>query len=196
MQLSDTFINANRQIFDNYKIMLSKLFLVSSLGLFFTGCTTLGPHSGTLAQRSSKLSNGLQKAYAVSPSTANRLSPMIIQSADRYEVPPLLIAATIRQESNYNSYARSSGGAVGLAQIIPSYWRQTCPGNLADEYTNIQCSAYILGHYNEMAGSWFKASAYYNVGPTGYKSSFWTRHKAKKYARSVRRFEKSLKKEL
>ncbi len=31
---------------------------------------------------------------------------------------------------------------------------------------------------------------------TGYKSSFWTRHKAKKYARSVKRFEKSLKKEL
>ncbi|MGL4586612.1 MAG: lytic transglycosylase domain-containing protein [Acinetobacter ursingii] len=181
---------------DNYKITFSKLFLVSSLGLFFTGCTTLGPNSGSLEKRSNKLSSGLQKAYAVSPSTANRLSPMIIQSADRYEVPPLLIAATIRQESNYNSYARSSGGAVGLAQIIPSYWRQACPGNLADEYTNIQCSAYILGHYNEMAGSWFKASAYYNVGPTGYKSNFWTRHKAKKYARSVKRFEKSLKKEL
>ncbi len=196
MQLLDTFINANRLIFDNYKITFSKLFLVSSLSLFFTGCTTLGPNSGSLEKRSNKLSSGLQKAYAVSPSTANRLSPMIIQSADRYEVPPLLIAATIRQESNYNSYARSSGGAVGLAQIIPSYWRQACPGNLADEYTNIQCSAYILGHYNEMAGSWFKASAYYNVGPTGYKSSFWTRHKAKKYARSVKRFEKSLKKEL
>jgi len=187
LQLLDTFINANRLILDNYKITFSKLFLVSSLGLFFTGCTTLGPNSGSLEKRSNKLSSGLQKAYAVSPSTANRLSPMIIQSADRYEVPPLLIAATIRQESNYNSYARSSGGAVGLAQIIPSYWRQACPG---------QCSAYILGHYNEMAGSWFKASAYYNVGPTGYKSSFWTRHKAKKYARSVKHFEKSLKKEL
>ncbi|WP_373869206.1 lytic transglycosylase domain-containing protein [Acinetobacter ursingii] len=183
-------------MFDNYKITFSKLFLVSSLGLFFTGCTTLGPNSGSLEKRSNKLSSGLQKAYAVSPSTANRLSPMIIQSADRYEVPPLLIAATIRQESNYNSYARSSGGAVGLAQIIPSYWRQACPGNLADEYNNIQCSAYILGHYNEMAGSWFKASAYYNVGTTGYKSSVWTRHKAKKYARAVKCFEKSLKKEL
>lgn len=171
------------------------LFALSACVLF-TGCTTLGPNSGTVAQRSYKLSNGLQKAYAVSPSTASRLSPIIIQSADLYKVPPLLIAATIRQESNYNSYARSSGGAIGLAQIIPSYWQQSCPGDLSDEFTNVQCSAYILGHYNQMAGSWFKASAYYNVGPTGYKSSFWTRHKAKKYARSVKRFEKMLKSEL
>ncbi|MCL9677628.1 transglycosylase SLT domain-containing protein [Acinetobacter sp. ACZLY 512] len=167
-----------------------------TISLIFTGCTTLGPHSGTVVERSNKLAHGLQRAYSVSPNAANRISPMIIQSADRYNVPPLLIAATIRQESNYNSYARSSGGAVGLAQIIPSYWQQSCPGDLLDEYTNIQCSAYILERYNSMAGSWFKASAYYNVGPTGYKSSFWTRHKAKKYARSVKRFEKTLKKEL
>ena len=186
------YLNLKNYNFFHLKKALFTLFTC----VLFTGCTTLGPHSGTVAQRSSKLSSGLQKAYAVSPSTANRLSPMIIQSADRYEVPPLLVAATIRQESNYNSYARSSGGAVGLAQIIPSYWRQSCPGDLSDEYTNIQCSAYILGHYNEMTGSWFKASAYYNVGPTGYKSSFWTRHKAKKYARSVKRFEKALKSEL
>ncbi len=173
-----------------------KTLSVMTIGLIFTGCTTLGPHSGTVVERSNKLAHGLQRAYSVSPNVANRISPMIIQSADRYNVPPLLIAATIRQESNYNSYARSSGGAVGLAQIIPSYWQQSCPGDLLDEYTNIQCSAYILERYNSMAGSWFKASAYYNVGPTGYKSSFWTRHKAKKYARSVKRFQKTLKKEL
>lgn len=173
-----------------------KTLSVMTIGLIFTGCTTLGPHSGTVVERSNKLAHGLQRAYSVSPNAANRISPMIIQSADRYNVPPLLIAATIRQESNYNSYARSSGGAVGLAQIIPSYWQQSCPGDLLDEYTNIQCSAYILECYNSMAGSWFKASAYYNVGPTGYKSSFWTRHKAKKYARSVKRFEKTLKREL
>ncbi|MCT2528801.1 lytic transglycosylase domain-containing protein, partial [Acinetobacter baumannii] len=35
--------------------------------------------------------------------------------------------------------------------------------------------------------------AYYNVGPTGYERSFWTRHKAKKYARSVKRHQKTLK---
>ncbi len=144
-----------------------------------TGCTSLGPNSGSFTWRSNKLSSGLQKAYSVPPSTANRLSPMIIQSADKYNVPPLLLAAVIRQESNYNSNARSPTGAVGLTQIIPSYWQQTCAGNLYDESTNIQCGAYILNHYYQTADSWFKATAYYNVGPTGYERSFWTRHKAK-----------------
>ena len=41
---------------------------------------------------------------------------------------PLLLAAVIRQESSYNSNARSPTGAVGLTQIIPSYWQQTCAG--------------------------------------------------------------------
>ena len=165
---------------------------VSALVSTMIGCTTLGPHSGSPASRASKLSVGLQKAYTVSPSTANRLSPMIIQSADQYQVPPLLVAALIRQESSYNSFARSPAGAVGLTQVMPEYWQQKC-GDLQNEATNIQCGTYILSQYHGLAGSWFKASAYYNVGPTGYESSFWTRHKAKKYARQVRRHEKELK---
>ncbi|WP_324626789.1 transglycosylase SLT domain-containing protein [Acinetobacter sp. MD2(2019)] len=157
------------------------------------GCNSLGPTSGSVTTRSLKLSSGLQKAYAVAPSKAMRLSPMIIQSADQYQIPPLLVAALIRQESNYNPNARSGTGAVGLAQIIPSYWQQKCMGDLWDEATNIRCSAYILNQYYVQSGSWFKATAYYNVGPTGYESSFWTRHKAKKYARQVKQHEKELK---
>jgi soluble lytic murein transglycosylase-like protein len=121
---------------------------------------------------------------------------MIIQSAERYEVSPTLLAALIRQESNYNSSARSPTGAVGLTQIISSHWRQSCPGNLYDENVNINCGAYVLATYYKSAGSWSKAVAYYNVGPTGYERSFWTRHKAKKYARSVKHHEKILKKAL
>jgi soluble lytic murein transglycosylase-like protein len=172
---------------------LSLKFFVIALTAIMTGCTSLGPNSGSFSWRSNKLSTGLQKAYSVPQSTANRLSPLIIQSADQYNVPPLLLAAVIRQESSYNTNALSPTGAVGLTQIIPSYWQQTCAGNLYDESTNIQCGAYILNHYYQTADSWFKATAYYNVGPTGYERSFWTRHKAKKYARSVKRHQKALK---
>lgn len=164
-----------------------------ALTTIITGCTSIGPNSGSLAARSNKLSSGLQKAYSVSPTTADRLSPLIIQNADRYNVPPLLLAAVIRQESSYNSSATSPTGAIGLTQVIPSYWQQSCQGNLYDESVNIQCGAYILNHYYQSADSWFKATAYYNVGPTGYEKSFWTRHKAKKYARSVERHKKALK---
>lgn len=163
------------------------------IAISMTACSTL---SGSFANRSTQLSSGLQKAYSVSPNTANRLSPMIVQNAERYDVSPTLLAALIRQESNYNSSARSPTGAIGLTQIVSTHWRQSCPGNLYDENTNINCGAYILSTYYKSAGSWSKAVAYYNVGPSGYERSFWTRHKGKKYARSVKRHEKTLKKAL
>ena len=175
---------------------LKKLILQISLIVIATNMTACSSLSGSFANRSSQLSSGLQNAYSVSPNTANRLSPMIIQSAERYEVSPTLLAALIRQESNYNSSARSPTGAIGLTQIISSHWHQSCPGNLYDENVNINCGAYVLATYYKSAGSWSKAVAYYNVGPTGYERSFWTRHKAKKYARSVKHHEKILKKAL
>ena len=175
---------------------LKKLILQISLIVIATNMTACSSLSGSFANRSSQLSSGLQNAYSVSPNTANRLSPMIIQSAERYEVSPTLLAALIRQESNYNSSARSPTGAIGLTQIISSHWRQSCPGNLYDENVNINCGAYVLATYYKSAGSWSKAVAYYNVGPTGYERSFWTRHKAKKYTRSVKHHEKILKKAL
>lgn len=163
------------------------------IAINMTACSSL---SGSFANRSNQLSSGLQNAYSVSPNTANRLSPMIVQNAERYDVSPTLLAALIRQESNYNSSARSPTGAIGLTQIVSTHWRQSCPGNLYDENTNLNCGAYILSTYYKSAGSWSKAVAYYNVGPSGYERSFWTRHKGKKYARSVKRHEKILKKAL
>ncbi len=175
---------------------LSSVFLKISLVVIAISMSACSSLSGSFAHRSTQLSSGLQTAYSVSPNTANRISPIIVQSADRYDVSPTLLAALIRQESNYNSSARSPTGAVGLTQIIPSHWHQSCPGNLYDETVNVNCGAFVLASYYKSAGSWSKAVAYYNVGPTGYKRSFWTRHKAKKYARSVKRHEKTLKKAL
>lgn len=175
---------------------LGSIFLKLSLIIIAVSLSACSSLSGSFANRSNQLSSGLQTAYSVSPNTANRLSPMIIQSAERYDVSPTLLAALIRQESNYNSAARSPTGAIGLTQIISSHWRQSCPGDLYDENVNINCGAHVLSTYYRSAGSWSKAVAYYNVGPTGYQRSFWTRHKGKKYARSVKHHEKTLKKAL
>ncbi len=175
---------------------LGSIFLKLSLVVIAVSLSACSSLSGSFANRSNQLSSGLQNAYSVSPNTANRLSPMIIQSAERYDVSPTLLAALIRQESNYNSAARSPTGAIGLTQIISSHWRQSCPGDLYDENVNINCGAHVLSTYYRSAGSWSKAVAYYNVGPTGYQRSFWTRHKGKKYARSVKHHEKTLKKAL
>lgn len=159
-----------------------------------TACSSLG--GGSVQKRAAKLSGGIQKAYSVSPDVANRVSPIIVQNADQYNVDPLLLAATIRQESSYRSYVTSSAGAVGLTQVMPRYWQQSCPGDLFNEFVNVQCGTMILAKYNQSAGSWKKALAYYNVGPTNYETNRKMRKQGKKYAKQVKQHEKNLKSSL
>ena len=51
----------------------------------------------------------------------------------------------------------------------------------------------ILSKYNQSAGSWKKALAYYNVGPSNYESSWKMRRQGKKYAKQVKKHQKQLK---
>ncbi|TCM60216.1 transglycosylase-like protein with SLT domain [Acinetobacter calcoaceticus] len=142
--------------------------------------------------RSKHLSYGLQKTFSVPAKTADRLSPLIIQSADQHGISPLLLAAVIKQESSYRSHVVSSAGAVGLTQVMPQYWRNKCSGNLYNESINIKCGTLILSSYNKMAGDWSKALAYYNVGPYGYRSNIRMRQQGMKYAKSVQQHHQSL----
>jgi len=168
-----------------------KVASIITLTLAMTACSSLG--GGSVQKRAAKLSGGIQKAYSVSPDVANRVSPIIVQNADQYNVDPLLLAATIRQESSYRSYVTSSAGAVGLTQVMPRYWQQSCPGDLFNEFVNVQCGTMILAKYNQSAGSWKKALAYYNVGPTNYETNRKMRKQGKKYAKQVKQHEKNLK---
>jgi soluble lytic murein transglycosylase-like protein len=175
----------------NYHLFTFKSVAIIVTTLTFVGCTSL--NSNSIAKRSEKLSTGIQKAYSVESATANRVSPMIIQSADKYNVDPILLAAMIRQESSYRNSIISPAGAVGLTQVIPSYWQQTCPGDLYNESSNIQCGTYILSKYNQSSGNWKKALAYYNVGPSGYENNRKMRKQGKRYAKQVKQHQKSLK---
>ena len=187
--LNHNFRDQNNALFQRFKISV-----LISLSIILTGCSSLG--GGSIQKRAAKLSTGIQKAYSVQPETANRLSPMIVQSAEQHNVDPLLVAAMIRQESSYRSHVVSPAGAVGLTQIIPRYWQQTCVGNLYDENTNINCGSFILAKYHQSAGSWKKALAYYNVGPTGYNKNRKMKKQGKKYAKQVKQHQKELKSQL
>jgi len=171
-----------------------KTLLLGCAVLALSGCTSLG--MGSLEKRSAKLAQGIQKAYSVDSNTANRVAPLIIQSATQNDVDPLLMAAVIRQESSYRNYVVSSAGAVGLTQVIPRYWQQTCPGDLFQENININCGSFILAKYNQSAGNWKKALAYYNVGPTGYNTNRKMKKQGKRYAKQVKQHEKNLKSKL
>lgn len=159
--------------------------------LLLTGCSALG--SGSVAKRSAKLSIGLQKAYSVKPSTADRVSPMIVATADKYDLDPLILAALIQQESSYRSQVVSPAGAVGLTQVMPRYWQNICQGDLFNESDNINCGAYILKKYEKNANSLKKALAHYNVGPTAYNSNRKMKKQGKKYASQVKKHKSELK---
>lgn len=175
-----------------HKKYLFKMTTLSLISISFIGCQSI--HHGSAEKRAQVLSKGIQSAYGIPSQTAERVSPLIIQHADRYDLSPALIAALIRQESTYRSNAVSPAGAVGLTQIIPRYWQQKCPGSLYDESTNIACGGYVLSHYKQLAGSEKKALAYYNVGPSGYENNRKMRKQGKKYAKQVKVHEKAIKK--
>lgn len=156
-----------------------------------SGCSSLG--GGSVEKRAVKLSSGIQKAYSVNPETANRVSPYIVQTADQYNLDPLLLAAVIRQESTFRPYVSSPAGAVGLTQVMPRYWQATCPGDLYDELTNINCGSFILTKYKNAAGSMPKALGYYNVGPTAYNTNRKMKKQGKRYAKQVKQHRNNLK---
>jgi len=182
-----TYNNFSFSRFQNTCLKLCILFLSSYLTV---ACSTT---KAPTVNHSQQFSTGIQNAYSVHPTTANRVAPIILKTADRYNISPHLLAALIRQESSYISNAKSSADAVGLTQVRPKFWQQTCPGNLYDEQININCGAYILSRYYESTGDWIKALGYYNVGPTGYKRSLYMRQQAHKYASSVKCHEQALK---
>ncbi|MFA6548732.1 MAG: lytic transglycosylase domain-containing protein [Candidatus Margulisiibacteriota bacterium] len=55
-----------------------------------------------------------------SPDEAAEISSSIVRHAQTYDVNPKLVAALIARESRFNPRARSSSGAMGLGQLLPS----------------------------------------------------------------------------
>jgi soluble lytic murein transglycosylase len=90
--------------------------------------------------------------------------------------PPVeraLVLALARQESLFDPRARSSAGAVGLMQMLPSSAQQTArrfnvawqPGNLTDPAYNTRLGSAYLGEViQEFGGSYILAFAAYNAG--------------------------------
>jgi soluble lytic murein transglycosylase len=96
-------------------------------------------------------------------------------SAQRHRVSPYLIAAVIEAESDWEPGARSSVGAQGLMQVMPSTARELArrgrvdgsaypPGRLEDPAVNIEYGAaylrYLVSRYHEIE----TALAAYNAG--------------------------------
>lgn len=89
---------------------------------------------------------------------------IIESAATRHGVSPALIHAVVRAESNYQPRARSTKGARGLMQVLPSTGRQLGAGNLFDPRSNLDAGVRYL---KELLAEFDLplAVAAYNAGP-------------------------------
>lgn len=90
---------------------------------------------------------------------------LIAEVACEVGVPLRLFDALIAQESRYRPYARSSAGAMGLAQLMPgtaAYLRVADPWHPEQ---NLRGGARYLKEQLDRFGSWELALAAYNAGP-------------------------------
>ena len=100
----------------------------------------------------------------------------ISREARKHGLDPLLMAALIRQESEFDPGAVSPSGAIGLMQVMPATGRElgrrlrmkpVTPRSLHDPRVNLALGAYYLARQLELrGGSVEETLAAYNAGPT------------------------------
>jgi len=88
------------------------------------------------------------------------------EAAAKYALPPALIKAVIRAESNFKIDAVSSAGAQGLMQLMPATAEELGVKNPFDIRQNIEGgSRYLRKMLDRFGGNVPKALAAYNAGP-------------------------------
>ena len=98
----------------------------------------------------------------------------ILEYSAKNKVDPFLVAAVIKNESNFDSHAVSKAGAVGMMQIMPETgaWIAKQMGltgfdnqQLYDPQTNIRLGCWYLGELEyEFQRNWLLMMIAYNAG--------------------------------
>lgn len=71
--------------------------------------------------------------------------PVIKKVAGKYRIDPALVHVIIRAESNYDNFAISDKGAMGLMQLMPATAKQYGVNNVFDSAQNIEGGIRYLG---------------------------------------------------
>lgn len=99
--------------------------------------------------------------YTGTPSQYHELARA---AARRHNVPEDLFLRLVRTESNFRPMAKSTKGAIGLAQLMPGTAR-LLRVNPHDPAQNLEGGARYLSMQYRKFGDWRLALAAYNAGP-------------------------------
>lgn len=94
-----------------------------------------------------------------------RFRSMIADSAQRHNLQPLLLAAQLKAESNFNPNAVSPAGAQGIAQFMPATARSVGLSDPFDPAQAIDAQGKLMSGLIRQFRSIPKALAAYNAGP-------------------------------
>ncbi len=102
-------------------------------------------------------------------------SEIIFPAAQEYNFDPLFITSVVRQESLFEGFVRSSAGARGLMQIIPSTGAGIAeqmgwpPGYTSEDlyspYINVRMGTFYLNSNRKLLNDYYAMLAGYNAGP-------------------------------
>lgn len=99
------------------------------------------------------------------PLSEAELEPAILRFSNRYQLPPALIRAVIKAESDFNARAVSRAGAVGLMQLMPQTAVRLDVKDLYDPEDNIEGGTkYLRFLLDKFRGNLPLALAAYNAG--------------------------------
>lgn len=117
----------------------------------------------------------LARAGSLSPGEITDLSVALRDAAERYGLSPGLVLAVIEVESQFDAFAVSPVGAMGLMQIRPRTGEALArrhdeawygPHTLFDPVVNVRLGIAYLAELQHRFGHWPTALAAYNWGPT------------------------------
>jgi hypothetical protein len=94
-----------------------------------------------------------------------RYANAIAAAATRWNVPAELLAAQLFAESNFNPFARSPAGALGIAQFMPGTARSYGLHNPFDAVSSIEAQAHLMHDLLRRFDSTALGLAAYNAGP-------------------------------
>lgn len=108
-------------------------------------------------------SSNTQQITLLSPQV---LINLIQSNAKKYNVDPKLIHAVIKNESGYDTNAKSPVGATGLMQLMPETAKGLGVTNINDPAQNVEAGTkYLSQLINKYNGNIILALAAYNAGP-------------------------------